>query len=164
MLCLVTQSCLTLCDPMVCSRQRSSVHEDSLGKNTGVGCQALLQRLFPTQGLNLGLPHCRRILYRLSHQRSPAVCMMFSNSFLSYKGIPGGEGNNLNYSQHTKQRSGLEGKEGFPGGASGKEPTCQCRRLKRLGFDFWVRKIPWRKKWQPTPVFLPGESPWTEEL
>ena len=47
--------------------------------------------------------------------------------------------------------------EGFPRGASGKEPTCQCRRRKRCGFDPWVGKIPWRA-WQPTPVFLPGES------
>ena len=46
----------------------------------------------------------------------------------------------------------------FPGGASGKEPACQCKRGKRLRFDPWVRKIPWRRKWQPTPVFLPGES------
>ena len=52
---------------------------------------------------------------------------------------------------------------GFPGGASGKEPTCQCRRHKRLRSDPWVGKIPWRGKRQPTPVFLPGESPWTEE-
>ena len=43
-------------------------------------------------------------------------------------------------------------------GASGKEPMCQCRRHKRLGFAPWVGKIPWRRKWQPTPVFLPGES------
>ena len=48
--------------------------------------------------------------------------------------------------------------EGFPGAASGKEPTCQCRRLKRGEFYPWVGKIPWRKAWQPTPVFLPGES------
>ena len=47
---------------------------------------------------------------------------------------------------------------GFPGGASGKEPACQSRRLRRCGFNPWVRKIPWRRKWQPTPVFLPGES------
>ena len=40
----------------------------------------------------------------------------------------------------------------------GKEPTCQCRRSKRRGFDPWVGKIPWRRKWQPTPVFLPGKS------
>ena len=36
--------------------------------------------------------------------------------------------------------------------------SLQCRRCKRLGFSPWVRKIPWRKAWQPTPVFLPGES------
>ena len=38
------------------------------------------------------------------------------------------------------------------------ESACQCRRLRRHGFDPWVRKIPWRMKWQPTAVFLPGES------
>ena len=38
-----------------------------------------------------------------------------------------------------------------------------CRRLKSCGFHTWVRKIPWRRTWQPTPVYLPGESPWTEE-
>ena len=43
----------------------------------------------------------------------------------------------------------------LPWWLSGKEPTCQCRRL---GFDPWVGKFPWRRKWQPTPVFLPGES------
>ena len=64
------QSCLTLCDSMDCSPPGSSVHRDSPGKNTGVGCHALLQGIFPTQGSNPGLPHCRRILYRLSHQGS----------------------------------------------------------------------------------------------
>ena len=48
--------------------------------------------------------------------------------------------------------------KGFPGSASGKEPACQCRRRKRLGFNPWVGKTPWRRTWQPTPVFLPGES------
>ena len=43
-------------------------------------------------------------------------------------------------------------------------PACQCRRRKRCGFGPWVRKIPWRRAWQPTPVILPGEFPWTEEL
>ena len=47
---------------------------------------------------------------------------------------------------------------GFPGGASGKEPACQCRRYKRNRFGPWVGKIPWRRAWQPPPVFLPGES------
>ena len=48
-------------------------------------------------------------------------------------------------------------KSGFPGGASGKEPACQGRRQKRLRFDPWVGKIPWRRACQPTPVFWPGE-------
>ena len=43
-------------------------------------------------------------------------------------------------------------------GASGKEPACQCRRHKRCRFDPWVRKISWRRAWQSTPVFLPGET------
>ena len=47
---------------------------------------------------------------------------------------------------------------GFPGGASGKEPTCQCGRLKKLEFNPWVRKIPWSRKQHPTPVFLSGKS------
>ena len=46
---LVTQSCLTLCNPMDCSLPGPSVHGDSPGKNTGVGCPALLQGIFPTQ-------------------------------------------------------------------------------------------------------------------
>ena len=57
----VTQSCLILCDPMDCSPP---------GKNTGVGSRSLLQGIFPTQGLNLGLLHCRQILYCLSHHKS----------------------------------------------------------------------------------------------
>ena len=48
--------------------------------------------------------------------------------------------------------------KGFPGGINGKEPAWQCKRHKRCGFDPWVRKIPRRRAWQPTPVFLPGES------
>ena len=39
---------------------------------------------------------------------------------------------------------------------SGKESTCQCRKHKTCRFDPWVRKIPWSRKWQPTPVFLLG--------
>ena len=47
---------------------------------------------------------------------------------------------------------------GFPGGASGKHPACQGGRHKRCGFDPSVGKIRWRRAWQSTPVFLPGES------
>ena len=65
---------------------------------------------------------------------------------------------------------GLTKLEGFLDGASNKEPTCQCRSCRRHGFDPWVRNIPWSRKWQPAPVFLPrepqgqrslvGYSPW----
>ena len=63
--CLVTQSCPALCDPMDNSPPGFSVH--------GVGCHALLQEIFPTQGSNSGLQHCRWILYRLSHQGSTRI-------------------------------------------------------------------------------------------
>ena len=73
-LCLVTQLCPTLCDPMDCSLLGLFVHRDFPGKYTGVGCHALLQGIFPTQESNPGLPYCRQILYYLSHQqRSPRI-------------------------------------------------------------------------------------------
>ena len=72
-LCSVTQSCPTIGDTMNCSPLGSSVHGDSTGKNTGAGYHALPQGIFPTQESNRGLPHCRRILYHLSHQGSPRI-------------------------------------------------------------------------------------------
>ena len=76
---LVTQS--ESCDPMDCSPPGSSVPGDSPGKKTGVGCHALLQGIFPTQGSNPGLPHCRWILYHLSHQGSPWILEWVAYSF-----------------------------------------------------------------------------------
>ena len=67
-MCMLSQSYLTLCDPMdpmECTRLLCPWN--SLDKKTGVGCHALLQGIFPTQGSNPGLPHCRWILYPLSH-------------------------------------------------------------------------------------------------
>ena len=131
----------------------SSVHGNSPGKNTGVGCHALLPGIFPTQGSNPSLPHCRQILYHLSHQESPRICMdrlsLLQGIFLTQES---------NWVLLHCRKIHL-----FPGGASAKEPACQCRKGKRRRFDSWVWKIPWRKKWQPTPVFMPRESPWTEE-
>ena len=57
----------------------------------------------------------------------------------------------------------LEPNPGFPRWHSGKESACQFRRHKGSRFDAWVRKIPWRKKWQTTAVLLPGKFPQTEE-
>ena len=75
----------------------------------------------------------------------------------------------------TKVKWGRRWAPAFPGGTSCKEPSCQCRRHKRYRFSPWVSKIPWRRAWQPTPVFSPGEchgqrslagySPWgSQEL
>ena len=63
----VVQSYLTLCDPMDCNPWNFP------GQNTGVGSCSLFQGIFPTQGLNPGLPHCRQILCQLSHQGSPGI-------------------------------------------------------------------------------------------
>jgi len=65
---------------------------------------------------------------------------------------------------------------GFPRWLNGKESACQYRRYRRLEFNPWVEKIgkiPWRRKWQPIPVFLPeksheqrglvGYSPWGDK-
>ena len=70
---LVAQLYPALCDPMDCSLPGSSIHGDSPGKNTGVGCHSLLQGIFLTKGLNLGLLNCRQILYHLSHQEEDAL-------------------------------------------------------------------------------------------
>ena len=83
-LCLVAQSCLTLCDLMAYSPPDSFVHGDSPDKNIAVGCHALLQGIFPTQGSNPGLPHYRWILYLLSHQRSPSRRTQFKNYIFSF--------------------------------------------------------------------------------
>ena len=65
---LVTQSCLTLCDPHGLPPARLLCPWNSPGKNTEVDCHSLLQRNFPTQGSNPGLLHHRQILYHLSYR------------------------------------------------------------------------------------------------
>ena len=52
----------------------------------------------------------------------------------------------------------IQTRECLPGGTSHKEATCQLRRRKKLGFNPWDEKIPWKRVWQPTPAFLP-ENP-----
>ena len=117
--CLVAQACVTFSTVAL-------KPWDSLGKNTGVGCHALLQGVFPTQGLNpLLCLHWRWILY---HWCPLEVWLKWASQWFS-----------------------------------GKEYACQCRTQKTsVWFRVW--KSPWRRKWQPTPVFLPEKIPWTEGL
>ena len=119
---------------MDCSPPGSSACGDSLGKNTGVGCQALLQKEIPTQGLNLGLLHCRRILYHLSHQGSPSHVYVYMYLYI-YTYI-------YTYRYICIYMS-------FTGGSDVKESACNAGDM---------GLIPWRRKWQPTPVYLLGES------
>ena len=83
---LATQSHLTLCNSMDCSPPGSSVHGDSPGKNTGVGCHSLLQGIFPIQGSNPGLLHCRQFLYSLNCQESP-ILTMWKSSETNFMGL-----------------------------------------------------------------------------
>ena len=73
--CLVTLWFVTLCDPVDCSPPGYFVHWDHPSKNTGMGCHALFQGIFPIQGLNPGLPHCRRVLE--PRYRSPETLLCF---------------------------------------------------------------------------------------
>ena len=78
----VAQSCLTLCDSMEYSPWNSP------GQNTGVGSLSLLQGIFPTQGSNPGLPHCRWILYQLSHKGSLGQTILHCCDVLCMAGCP----------------------------------------------------------------------------
>ena len=69
---LLGQSCLMHCSPMDCSPQ-ALLSKGSLGKSTGVGCYSLSLGIFPAQGLNLSLLHCRQILCHLSHRGRPML-------------------------------------------------------------------------------------------
>ena len=73
------QLCPTLCNPMDCSPPGSSVHGILQTRILLAGCHPLLQGIFPTQGLNSSLLHCRQILYCLSHWVSPQTGVTGSN-------------------------------------------------------------------------------------
>ena len=87
----------------------------------------------------------------------------------------------LSYKKTTQTVFWIVWVSGFPGGTSGKELACQCRRHKKHGFDPWVRKNPWRRKWQSTSLFclenpmdrgawqamvqrVPKSQPWLNQL
>ena len=79
----VTQSCLALCNPHGLYSSWNSP-----GQNTGVGSLSLLQGIFPTQGSNPGLLHCRWILYQLSHKGSPRILEWVAYHFSSRSSLP----------------------------------------------------------------------------
>ena len=88
MLYSVVQSCPTL-QPHGLQPTRLLCPWDSPGKNTRVGSLSLLQGIFPTQGSNVGLPHCRQILYRLSLKGSPRILKWVAYPFSRGSSHPG---------------------------------------------------------------------------
>ena len=96
----------------------------------------LLQEIFPTQGSNLGLLHCRQTLYHLSHQGSSKKAWI-----------------DINAEINNKKRQDVDN---IKAALVVKNPPAKAGGVRDLGSS-WVRKVPWRREWQPTPVFLPGE-------
>ena len=115
---------------MDCSPPGSSVHGDSPGKNTGVDCHALLQRIFQTQGLNPGLPHCRQILYHLSHKGSSRILDRVACPF-SRRSSPG-----MTYTC----RTGIHHQPGFTSVGEHSQACCISLKLSSILRDTMKRK------------------------
>ena len=108
---------------------------NSLGKNSRVGRHSLLQGIFPTQGSNLDCMHYRQNFNRLSHQRSPMNLYIYPYMlYIIYRCIY------INC---------------FPRGTMVKNLTVNTGDAREVGLI--SRKILWSRKWQPTPVLLPGK-------
>ena len=144
----------TLCDPHRRQPTRLPRPWDSLGKNTEVGCHFLLQCMKGKVKVKL-LSHVWLLATPWTAAYQAPLSMGFSRREY-WSGLP------LPSPPFSwvlpKYKSQVLVILGFPGGASDKERSCPCRRLKRCGFNPWIRNIPWRGVWQPTLVFLPGES------
>ena len=127
---------------------------NSLGQNTGVDSLSLLQQIFPTQELNWGLLCCRQIVYQLSYKGGWPKSKIHSNAdilwFSDLWPAPCFEDWNFHL--------GLEKVRALQVALAVKILPANAGRHNRLEFDLWVGKISWRRAWQPTPVFLPGES------
>jgi len=118
---------------------------DSPGKNTGVGCHFLLQCM---KGKSES-----EVAQLCPTLRDPTVCSLPGSSVHGISQARVLEWGAIAFSSMYIYMHIY--KLGLPWWLGGKDFTCQCRRL---GFNPWVRKIPWRRKWQPTSVFLPGKS------
>ena len=170
------QSCQTLRDPVDCTPVGSSVHRDCPGKNTGVGCHALIQVIFPTQGSNLHLPHWQvgsLLLETPGKPRWNITSLVYNSRFIFgffqafliriHLQCRRPWFNSWVRKIHWR-RDRLPTSEllAFPCGSAGKESTCNGGRA---GFNPWVGKITWRRERLPIPVFWPEEfhglhSPW----
>ena len=144
MLVLVIHLCLTVCNPVNCSPPVFCPWNFP-GQNTGMGNHSLLQWVFPTQGSNPDLPHCRQILYHLSHRWGMLIMGKARHAWWRRQ-------------WHSTPVLLPEKSHGWRSLVG-----CSPRGGLRVGHD-WATSFSlftfthWRRKWQPTPVFLPGES------
>ena len=122
----VAQFCPTLCSVQLYSPWNSP------GQNTRVGSLSLLQGIFPTQGLNLGLLHCRQFLYHRSYKGSPKILEWVAYPFCSGSSWHRNQTGSPELQADSLPTDLLFMYLGFPGGASGKEPVCQYRRHRGL--------------------------------
>ena len=140
MLCLVAQSC-----PTLATQAGTSVHGDCPGKNTGVGCHALLQGIFLIQGSNPGLPNCRQILWHLSQQESSRI--------LEWVAYP--------FSRGSSQARNWTGVSSIAGGFftswATRETIAQLVKNMPAVQEIQVWSLVWRRESLPTLVFWPGE-------
>ena len=150
---------------MDCSPPGLSVHGNSPGKNTGMGCHALLQGIFPAQGSNPDLPHCRWILYHLNHQGSSRILEWVAYPFSRVR------------SRSWIRVSLIANSSGLFARWATTEASYQlcCTTFSRYNYVFshgssschkdipcffltFVKKALRRRQWHPTPVLLPGKS------
>ena len=150
--CLLSQSCPTLSKPMVCSPPGSSIHGILQARILEWVAISFSRGSSPSRDRTpslLCLLHCRQILYLLNHQKrgwvmllkSQPDLLLFQLLWIQKRFCP-----LLIPCMNSSWASWW---------LSDKESACQCRRCR---FDPWIRKIPWIRKWQPTPVFLSGKS------
>ena len=128
-----------------------------------MGTHSLLQGIFLTQGSNLSLLHCQQILYHLNYQGSISL-LKLDCSTLNVVGRFKPPLNSSNFWCSCFQLKQDLSRHIFSGGSDGKQSIWFLRvdrtilRMQVTQFYHWIRKIPWRRKWQPTLVFLPGKS------
>ena len=138
---------------------------------SGVSSCSLLLGIFPTQGLNPGLPHCRQILHQLSHQES-FIDLASVSSISSISNIKSPGPHHTNYNENPIETTGKsQDNDTTPttknlmienSSVMNNWASLMAQSVKSPPAKWETGKVPWRRAWQPTPVFLPGESPCTE--
>ena len=146
------QSCPTLCDSMHCSLPGSSVHGISQARILEWVAMSFSRGISLTQGSNMGLLHCRWIFFIAEPLEKPS-----SEILVDIKWRERCEHDGRDSLLCVRVFSLQQGRY-FPHGSAVENLPAMQETCRRCRFDPWVGKIPWRRKWQPPLVFLPGKS------